>query len=78
MAGMDEFHGRSQGRAQVRVDPAPCRLVDQIAFVQDDHIGAVELVLEDLLQRVVVVEHGIGPALGLGRLQPAEALRSDG
>ena len=37
--------------------------VDQVALRQDDQVGAGDLVLEHLLDRVVMVERGIGGAL---------------
>ena len=46
----------------------------QVGLVQDHQIGGAELLLEQLLERAVVIERGIGGAL---RLEAAEALANN-
>ena len=44
-------------------------LVEEIAFVQYDKIGASDLILEDFLDRVIVIQRTIGRTLALERIE---------
>ena len=53
--------------------------LEQVGLVQDDEIGGEELILEDLLERVVVIERRIGGALFRERVEVGgEAARGNG
>ena len=43
--------------------------VEQVALVQHDQVGAGDLILEHFLDRVVVLERGVGGALAGQRLE---------
>ena len=57
---------------------APARLVDKVGLGDDDEIGAAELILEQLLHRIVVLERKIlGALLGELRLVGRDAAFRD-
>jgi len=63
MCRLDQLDLRAQPRRKRGMRRRTQRWIEQIALVEDDEIGAGKLVGEDLLQRIVVVERGIGRAL---------------
>ena len=61
---VDDLHGARHRRPRYRrCTPARLRLGEQVGLVQHDEVGAEQLVLVDLLQRVVVIDRGVGGAL---------------
>ena len=52
---------QKRGDSRARFDPF--RLRHQIDLVQHDHVGAQQLIFEDLFERIVVIERGISGAL---------------
>ena len=68
--------GRSWPRSSPPTPRARPGLVQQVGLVEHHQVGAAELVLEQLLQRGVVIEGLVGLALGLDRFRVAgEAAR---
>ncbi len=55
--------GSRHGACDLRLQRLKLALVDEIDLVEHDEIGAHELILIDLLERIVVVERRIGRAL---------------
>ena len=55
--------GRSSA-ADLVVEPRRAALVQQVGLVEHHHVGAAELLLEELLQRAVVVERLVGRGAG--------------
>ena len=71
--------GRSIDRDLV-ADPAHLRLAHEVRLVEDDEVRAGELLLEELLERALVVEGVVRLALGLdrGRVRREEPRRVGG
>src|SRR5258708_25132008 len=63
MRRLDQLDRRAKAGCQRRPRRRARRRVEQVALVENDEIGASELVGKDLLQWIVVVERGIGCAL---------------
>ena len=66
-AGDDPLDGRPQHRPDLGADPAHLGLVHEIGLVQHNEVRAGELLLQQLLERALVVEGVVGLALGLDR-----------
>ena len=66
-AGDDPLDGRPQHRPDLGADPAHLGLVHEIGLVQHDEVRAGELLLQQFLERALVVEGVVGLALGLDR-----------
>ena len=58
---------RSQMGPDRLLDLGEARVVDEIGFVENHHVGALDLVGEHLFERVVVVERRVRRALGFDR-----------
>ena len=69
LARRNDLSARHHG-LDLGLDPFAGGRVDEVCLVQDDEVRAEQLVLEDLFQRIVVVDAGIGGALrgDLGRI----------
>ncbi len=58
MARGDQFDPRPQPRAQISLDAGQSGSIDQIGFVEQDEIGAGQLIDESFLDRIVVIGRG--------------------
>ena len=67
LARDDSLDGRAEHRPDLVADPAHLLPVDEVGLVQHDEIRAPELLLEELLERTLVVEGVVGLALRLDR-----------
>ena len=65
----DDLHRSRQRAGDGRHRLVEAARVDQVALVQHDEVGAGDLVGEHLLDRIVVVERGIGGALARERCE---------
>ena len=56
MGRLDDLDRLRQMLGDLGLDAGPAGLVDEVALVEQDQVGAEDLVLEYLLQRVVVLD----------------------
>ncbi len=63
----DDLHRARQGARDRRGGALEAGGVEKVALVEDDEIGAGELILEHFLDGIVVIERGIGGALARQR-----------
>ena len=79
MLGVHELHRARQHGLDLRFDRFHGFRAEEVGLVQNDEIGGEKLILEHLLQRVIVIERGIGGALFRERVEViCEAAGGDG
>jgi len=64
---LDELHDRAEPAADLSPERVARGRVEQVRLVEDDEVGAGELVGEDLIERVVVVDRRVRRPLRLER-----------
>ena len=69
VAGLDQPHAGAELGADRRLDQRPLGRGDLVGLVDQDQVSAAGLLLEQLLERDLIVERGIGRALGLDRVE---------
>ena len=69
MRGLDHLHGAGQVLVDLGQNLALVAGLHLVGLVEDDEVGAEELVLEHLLERIVVIDGGVGRALRCERIR---------
>src|SRR6266849_10958137 len=68
LLGIDELHAAAQPGRNVAAQRGEAAGRDQVGLVEDDEIGAGELIAKHLFERVVVIDRRVGGALPRDRL----------
>ena len=63
LSGRGDLHRARQGFGDLCAKGVERVRRDEVGLVEDDEIGAEKLVLVDLLERIVMIERGVGRAL---------------
>ena len=64
MTGGDQSRPRAELAGQVAGQPLGLGLTEQVGLVEQHHVGTVQLILEQLLDRALMLDARIGQPLG--------------